>query len=389
MEAVLEARAAGLPLPPPGFGQSVAVVSGGQVVAGDVPPHVLAEDAAGFHDLDGGPGNLPDQRLFVQPVAGGRVVVAERVERQEELREVLAGGLQIALFGSILATVLAALWMARGSQFRLDRIGAALARVAHGDLAARIDLPDRGDDLSLLARRIDETTERLENSVEQLRVQSANIAHDLRTPLARLRALIETRLLALSERGAPVEAEDLETALEQIDRMVGTFDALLRISRIESGARMASFVPLDPGEIAQSIAEVFGPVVEDAGQSLVFDLQQPVPVRGDPELITQAIANLIQNALRYGRAGQQVVLAVRGAQIAVTDEGPGVPLAERDKVLAPLYQLAADRQGEGFGLGLALVRAVADLHDAVLTLADGPGGRGLAVRMRFPKMTEM
>lgn len=385
MSASLAALESGNTLPTPGLGQSIAVLESGQVAHGDLPLQLASFTGAdGFHEYDSNRSHAPDYRYLVRNTGYGQLVITENVHRLEEASDILRGGLQVALVGSLGATLLFGLWMARRAQARLDAIGAALARTAQGDLGARINLSGTKDDLNLLATRIDNTTARLEQTVEQMRVQSSNIAHDLRTPLARLRALIEQRYLTLVEKAEPVRAEALEDALEQIDRIVGTFDALLRIARIESGARKASFAAVNLDEVVQQIAETFGPVVEDAAQRLVVVITDPVSVHGDRNLIFQLAANLIQNALRYGAEGQTITLAVAGRLLSVSDQGPGIPPDERENVLAPLYQLDRERQSEGYGLGLSMVGAVSELHDARLSLSAGPDGRGLKVEVQFP-----
>jgi signal transduction histidine kinase len=388
MAAAIEALENDSALPTPGFGQSIVVLADGQVRYGSLPWFIdVRKQSNGYFDWDSGKHSEPDYRLLLRKTQFGSVIVSENVERQDELNDVLSAGLQIALLGSLFAALLTGLLIARRNQSRLDLIGDGLAAVAHGDLSARINLPDRRDDLSLLANRIDATSQRLEHTIEQIRVQSSNIAHDLRTPLARLRALIETRYVALTERNEPVSAEALDAALDQLDRIVATFDALLRISRIESGARKEAFADLNLAAIVQTVEETFGPVIEDAGQKLAVSVTEPARITGDRDLLIQLVANLLQNALRYGPKGQTITLVVHGKQLSVSDQGPGIPFAEREKVLEPLYQLEEARQGDGLGLGLALVRAISDLHDARLTLSDGPDRMGLTVALRFPNIT--
>ncbi|SFK75667.1 sensor histidine kinase [Shimia haliotis] len=390
MQAVVTALANDDPLPVAGFGQSIAVISGDRVVRGSLPfalSSVTLED--GFFRYDTNSYRVSDVRYLVQSVDDGQVIVLEDVERQDEVFEVMQNGLQGALIISLIAALITSLLIARRNQVRLDAIGDGLAKVAHGELSTRIDLPKGNDDLSLLALRIDATTARLEQSIDQIRVQSSNIAHDLRTPLARLRALIESRYIALETKKDPVKLEDLEAALAQIDRIVGTFDALLRIARIDSGARKSRFRKFDLGEVAKATEDTFGPVIEDAGQKLQVSIDAPAQVSGDFELLVQLVANLLQNALRYGSADQTISLKVHGRLLQVTDQGPGIPFAEHDKVLEPLYQLENARQGEGFGLGLSLVRSISQLHNAQLSLSDGPNGQGLSVALRFPRLTDL
>lgn len=384
MTATLEALENSSSLPLPGFGQSIGLISDGFVTQGTVPDFVnLAAQEDGYFKWDSNKSSQSDYRYLLRQTQFGRVVISENIERQDELYEVLFLGLQVALLGSLSAALLTALLIARRNQARLDAISAGLAEVARGNLKARIHLPDRKDDLSLLAQRIDATSQRLEHTIEQIRVQSSNIAHDLRTPLARLRALVESRYIALCEKNEPVGADTLEAALEQIDRIVGTFDALLRIARIESGARKEAFTDLDLATVVQTVDDAFGPVIEDAGQQLSLLVTDPAHIRGDRDLLIQLLANLLQNALRYGPRGQTITLTLQGKRITVLDQGPGIPPSEREKVFEPLYQLEEARQGAGFGLGLSLVRAISDLHGARLRLSEGQDQKGLLVTLDF------
>ncbi len=384
-EVVIAAIEAEEDIPQPGFGQDILIKGLGSTTG--TFPIEPPDRPDGIYYFDG---RGPEFRYLITRLASGETLyISENAARQDEMLDTLRGGMQVSLLGMLIAGIAAGLLFGTRGQRRLDLISAGLAKVAQGQLGTRIALPGRADDLSTLADRINATTARLEQAMEQMRVQSSNIAHDLRTPLARLRAGIETSLVELTENNQPVDAETLGGALEQIDHIVGTFNALLRLARIESGAGRDAFVRIELGPLADKIAETFGPVIEDAGQRLNVALNAPGEIYGDPELLLQMIANLLQNAIRYGSPGQEIVLSVDVATVRITDQGPGIPKAERDKVLQPLYQLENTRQGEGFGLGLSLVKAISDLHDAVLTLDEGSDGRGLSAQVRFPKFTEM
>jgi len=370
---------------------TVAALDAGAALAptadGGTAEFVGADAPDGFASFDmGEPG--PDMRFLVRATPHGRIRLGENTERQEELREILAAGMQLSLLATLLTTALAGLWMARRAQARMDVIGGGLAAVARGDLKTRIALHG-ADDLSLLADRINATTARLDDAVGQMRVQSSNIAHDLRTPLARLRAQLETSLIDARAQGRAVDPETLDAALAQIDQITGTFEALLRLAQIESGAGRGAFATVDLGALVTGAAETFGPVVEDAGRTLVVETTDAARIHGDHDMLVQLLANLIHNALRHGEGGTRVALQAHGRRICVNDDGPGVRFAERENVLQPLYRGQASRQGEGFGLGLALVRAIAALHDADLALSDGPNGRGLSVAIRFPIHTDL
>lgn len=373
MDATIAALDAGLALPVQNPGDTV------ELIDGDLREGVHSRDAEDSDD---------EMRYLVRTTTHGRLRLGENTERQEELRDILAGGMQISLLATIILTSVIGLWMARRSQERLNAINAGLARVAQGDLTARIKLIGE-DDLSLLADRIDGTTTRLETAMMQMRVQSSNIAHDLRTPLARLRAQLESAWLALIERDRPVDPDDLEDALEQIDRITDTFEALLRLARIERGAGRDAFRPVNLEDLVNEIVDTYGPVVEEAEQKLTVALVDPMSIPGDHDMLVQLLANLIQNALRHGAASQTISIRVHGPRLIVTDEGPGIPFEERENVLQALHQGETTRQGEGFGLGLALVRAISELHGADLSLSDGPNGRGLRVTVNFPILTKL
>ncbi|WP_370227637.1 sensor histidine kinase [Cognatishimia sp.] len=371
--------------------QALSAIDTGQALPlpadGESIGFVTAVRRDGFFTRDEA-GTDIETRFLLHTTGQGQLQLGEDTELQEELRDMLAAGMQLSLFGTLLVSGLMGLWLARRSQIRLNQINAGLASVAGGHLNTRIRLSGN-DDLSLLAERINTTTERLEDAMTQMQVQSSNIAHDLRTPLARLRAQLESGLSAAAEQQRPVDPDTLTLALEQIDRITGTFDALLRLARIESGAGRAGFAPVDLGALLKDVGEIFGPVIEDAGQVLRLDISAPAPIHGDRDLLMQLLANLIQNALRYGADGQTVTLQIDGTRLALWDEGPGIPESAREAALQPLHQGETTRQGEGYGLGLSLVRAIAKLHDATLRLSEGPEGCGLQVTVQFPKLTNL
>lgn len=343
----------------------------------------------GFQTVDSEGRRSIEFRYLVRTTAFGQIRLGENTERQEELRDILAGGMQLTLAGVLLASALAGLWLTRRSQARFGQINDGLAKIAKGHLDTRIEIDGPDDDLTLLSHRINATAERLEGAMTQMRVQSSNIAHDLRTPLARLRAQVETNLMGLVQEGQSVSEDDLGEALEQIDQITATFEALLRLARIESGAGRQKFRAVQLDALVSTVAETFTPVVESIGASLQVDVRDTATISGDWDMLVQLFANLIQNAVRHASESDTITVRVRGRGISVVDEGPGIPFAERQKVLQPLYQQQTTRQNDGLGLGLSLVRAIADLHGATLALSDGAHGRGLTVSVRFPKFTEL
>jgi signal transduction histidine kinase len=244
---------------------------------------------------------------------------------------------------------------------RLDVISDGMKRVASGDFSVRVSRTNTNDDLDDLAENIDETTKRLEVAMTQLNNMSRNIAHDLKTPLARLRSRLE------STAGKCEETEDdILDAIGEVDSIITIFDTISRISKIEAGGAKTGFKIINLGDVAQTIAENFGPVIEDSGHAFTVDVVLPAEVMGDARMIEQAVANFIQNALRYSEPQTPIALKVVKNVIAIENEGVGIPEHEHERVQRPMVRLDSARSSEGSGLGLAMVRAIAQLHGATV-----------------------
>lgn len=304
----------------------------------------------------------------------------------DDLQEIVLGAFGWAAVATLLATVGVATVLALRVQSRITEAEAAAARVAQGDLLARLPVTGRGDDLDRISQAVNAALERLSSLVETMRQISADIAHDLRTPLNRLHIRIEDAARK-SASGQNAE-DDLAEALSQSETIDQTFSALLRIAQIEAGARREKFAPLDLAELISDLADVYSEVAEDAGMILSVKVASPARMLGDVELLTQGFANLIENAIRHCPPGTAIHCAVLtsgdNVTASITDTGPGIPDGERGKVLRRLYRLEKSRTTAGSGLGLALVKAVADLHGADLTLSDGKPG--LRVELRFASL---
>ena len=350
--------------------------SNGKVLAGNIEDVALPPGWSTFSAAKLGIPNDDLYRVFAGPAGQYRLAVGLTDADQEELQNIVLGAFGWAAFIAGLATVAAGAILAARVQNRLSSAEAAVALVAHGDLSARLPVTGRGDDLDRISTAINISLVRLEGSVEAMRQVSADIAHDLRTPLNRLRIRIENAAAKLAN-GLFAE-DDLMEAVAESDRINETFSALLRIAQIETGARRAQFTRVDLAALMRTMAEIYADVAADAGHTLHLDTTGPAWVDGDKELLTQALANLIENAIRHCPPGTTITCAVQGvadrATACVRDTGPGIPVAEREKVLRRLYRLEKSRSTEGTGLGLALVKAVAELHTADLVLADAEPG---------------
>jgi signal transduction histidine kinase len=244
-----------------------------------------------------------------------------------------------------------------------------------GDFARRLPEAGTGDELDRLTATINAMLARIEALMAALRQVTNDVAHDLRGPLARLRQRLEGALAAPREPAA--DAATLEAALSELDQVLATFAAMLRIAQVEAGVRRGAFAPLDLSALVAAVAEAYAPVAEDQGAELVAEVAPGQRITGDAALLRQLLANLIENALAHGGAAVRIRVRLRpGPVLEVADDGPGIPPEERAKVLRRFYRLDRSRGTPGTGLGLALVAAVAALHDARLSLGDaGPGLR--------------
>lgn len=343
-------------------------------------------------------GGLPKAFARVAERGGGTVSLVKDFRRSESWRVLITEDSEgkpvliavplddsldaLELLGNILWTtagivvgVALAIGLAAGylAQRRLKRINETLGRLADGDLKARTGNRRSSDDLDDLARRLDRTAGELERLVSQTRYLSASIAHDLRTPLARLRARLEM-MPDGEERGA---------ALEEAERLSGIFDTIMRIARIEAGVGTDGFNKVALGDLLEEIAGIYEAVIEDSGKHLDISVKSPDTVLADRQMLVQALANLIQNALVHG--GTRITLFAQGDEIGVADNGNGVDPAAFEEIVKPMVRLDAARESDGTGLGLALVRAVADRHGAKLLLTENAPS-GLRVALKFTEL---
>ncbi len=304
----------------------------------------------------------------------------------EEAREELIEGFLVGLLAIVVVTLLTGAWFARKNHLRILAIGQALDKVATGSVGLRVPVQGRNDDLDLVGEQINDTLDRLDAMMGSLRQISAGIAHELKTPISRLKQHLDE----VSGSQATVKQFRQATlqALVQVDEIIGTFDALLRISQIEAGTRKNSFKPVSLNDLVENVVEIYVPVAEDAGHRLIAGLpDDDLRISGDRELLTQLLVNLVENAIRHCPEPAEISVnaspAPGGPVVMVSDNGPGIPADEREKVMTRLYKLDNGRMAEGAGLGLSLVKAVADLHGAALSMDDNRPG--LIVRVEFPE----
>ncbi|RUY20293.1 HAMP domain-containing protein, partial [Mesorhizobium sp. M7A.F.Ca.US.001.04.2.1] len=296
-------------------------------------------------------------RAYSGSIGGNNLTIAFSLSETEELETIV---LMSFGWGTLIVTGLAVIGgalLASRVQRRLDGIAATMVDVSHGRLSARIPLTGNGDDIDVVSSQVNAALDRLSALVDGMKQVSANIAHDLKTPLNRLQMILGTAI-AKAELGQTVTDELAEARAEGLE-INETFDALLRIAQIEAGARKARFSDLDLNSVVDAIVEVYADVAEDDGKSLSAAPLQVggAPIHGDRELLTQMFANLAENALRHCPEGTLIQLSTarRSGRILATvrDNGPGIPAEEREKVFQRLYRLDNSRSTPGSGLGLS------------------------------------
>ncbi|MBB4004230.1 sensor histidine kinase [Aurantimonas endophytica] len=318
---------------------------------------------------------------------GMRILVGRDQTEQERFRQVVRSALILALALMGAAALLAWVFVGRRALQRLDRMSAASNRILAGDLTERLPVTGAGDEFDRLSENLNRLLARVALLQEGLRQVSDNIAHDLKTPLTRLRNRAEAALGGGTGEGVPREA--LEGMIGEADQMIRTFDALLMISRVEAGSHPVLKDRVDIATIVADVCELYEPLAEEVGARLVVDAPSPVPALVSRELIAQALSNLIDNALKYAVGkGRQTTVTIRlSAQdgnciLSVADDGPGIPADQHERVLERFYRLDQSRTMPGSGLGLSLVQAIARVHDGELTLEDA--APGLRVVLVFP-----
>lgn len=328
-------------------------------------------------------GDDPARALTTRLSDGSYLLVAADLEPVEQM-----DGKIVAVFGIAFAFVLAigaffAAGLGRYLKRRLDAIAKGSRAFASGEYKGRAEVGDRGDEFDQLASSLNAMLERIETLLTNLRQVTSDLAHDMRTPLTRLRNDLDDL------RSAPSGERDdrIDLIAERCDDILRLFSAILRISELEEGDARRHFAPVELNALARDIADAHEPLAEESGNTLSVELSPtPVVLQGDRDLLAQAMINLVENALRHSPPGGDVTVAVLDHEeyraLQVRDRGPGIAPADRERVTDRFVRLETARTSPGHGLGLALVKAIAEAHGGKLVLEDG--SPGLDARMVFP-----
>jgi signal transduction histidine kinase len=316
------------------------------------------------------------------PVPGGyRMLVGHDVQERQDVKNLMMRGLIAAVVATMLLGLGGGFWMGRRILAQAGAISAVATQIMRGDLSQRLPVRDAEDEINKLAREINGMLDKIEQLTLGMRTVLDSAAHDLRTPLNRLQATAEAAMSQLA--AASPERRVLERVTSEVDRMRGTLDALLRIALAETGTVAREAVDLS--ELVASMVELYAPVSEERGIGLESSVIAGEHVQGSRQLLAQALANLLDNAIKFTPEGGHIRVLLRregaGPEVIVEDDGPGIPADKREIVLGRRVRLDEARKFPGSGLGLSLVAAVTKLHGARLVLDDA--GPGLRVALKF------
>jgi signal transduction histidine kinase len=375
----------------PGSNLYLVTTFTGEALAGNVgslSPGVLDRNGwveTSYRRLDEAEGAEHRALARVEQLPGGfRLLVGRDLDEREHLLDIVFSALRWLIGLLVVLGLAGGLFVTRRVLRRVDAMTGTTQTIMAGDLGGRLPIAGTGDEIDRLAGNLNAMLERIEALMRGLKEVSDNIAHDLKTPLTRLRNRAEEAL-----RSAKSEAdyrEALEATIDESDGLIRTFNALLMIARAESGQGREDMVDVDAAEIVRGVADLYEPVADDRGLGIAIDAPAPVPVRGNRELISQALANLVDNAIKYAEPAPPPVngvpapieITARGEGdrilLSVADHGPGIPPADRGRVIGRFVRLERSRSQPGSGLGLSLASAVAHLHGGELRLEDNAPG---------------
>lgn len=315
---------------------------------------------------------------------GFHLLVGRDMYELDKVRGLLVQALTWGLVITVGLGLVGGSMMSRSIVRRIETINKTCHDIMSGDLSRRIPTQNTGDDFDQLINNLNNMLDQIASLLESVRRVSDNIAHDLRTPLARLHNRLEMTKLQLAETGQPTQS--LDQAVLEADELLTTFNALLRIARIESKQRREGFTNVDLSLLVRDVGELYEPLAEEKQQNLKIEAPPISTLPGDRNLLFQAIANLLDNAIKYTPPQGTIRISVLEddsvIRIVIADNGPGIPETAREKVFQRFFRLDASRATPGSGLGLSLVAAVVKLHGMIISLEDNEPG--LRVILEFP-----
>ena len=373
----------------PGANLYVVTNPSGEIVAGNVPrlqSGVMSRvgwTGRPFRYYRYGDNESDDHRAIARVLevpSGIRILVGRDIGEHEDFREVVGSGFKLAIGTMLALGVLTWFFVGRRALRRIDQVSKSSVRIMGGDRSERLPVSGTGDEFDRLSENLNHMLDRINRLDDGLKQMSDNIAHDLKTPITRLRNKADHALTLSSSPDA--QKDTLEEIISDCDQIVKTFDALLMISRVESGSKVAQMGEVDLFSLMSDVYELYEAAAEEEGVALHLNVVKKVrSIKGNRELLSQALSNLIDNALKYSDhsgSGSQVTLSVeerkKGIALIVSDNGPGISQSDLKRVTERFVRLDKSRNKAGNGLGLSLVKAIAELHGGELILeANDPG----------------
>ncbi|MGK2740215.1 ATP-binding protein [Tepidicaulis sp. LMO-SS28] len=365
----------------------------GNVLAGNLDSKPTAlQDAEGYVEFSyqrrtmEGVERHAARARYIELPEGFFLLVGRDVEELRNIERLITTSLVWAVALTLALGLVGGLVMSRNMLARLDDINRTSREIMRGDLGQRIPVSGTGDELDQLASNLNNMLEQIEALMMGMREVTDNVAHDLRSPLNRLRNRLEVTLMkSASEEDYRVV---LQRTIEEADYLLTTFNALLSIARAEAGSARDGMADVNLSALVQDVAELYEPVAEEAGQALHAEVEEGLRLFANREVLSQAIANLIDNAIKHGRSTEEGAVTVSAARtqnrimLTVADNGPGIPESDRSRVLERFVRLETSRNTPGSGLGLSLAAAAARLHGGRIALSDNKPG--LCVTLSLP-----
>lgn len=318
----------------------------------------------------------------------GAITVSRDIEPTMRVAERVKNAIWTSSGIALFLGLLSSWYVSRRFTQRVEAFNRLASDVRAGHLDRRAPRNYSEDEMDLLAEHLNAMLDHIDRLMKAMRYAGDSIAHDLRSPLTRLRTRLET---AATEINNPEAGDTLRLAADDAGELLKTFDSVLRIARLETGERRELLHEIDPGPVLEDIAELYEPACEDAGLAFSANIEPGHTILADRGLLSQAVSNLVENAIKYTPNGGSLTLTLSKntagrSLIAVTDDGPGIPGRDRERVKERFVRLDSSRSAPGSGLGLALVDAIADLHRGKFELLDGAGDAGLSAQISFPRI---
>jgi len=315
-----------------------------------------------------------------------KLTIAHEISDEKALLDhtfvLVVGATLLTLFFSLIG----GLWIGMRMVRRIDSVSRTASEIMSGDLSQRLSVTERDDEIDEIATKLNQMLNRIEDLMKSMQQVTNNVAHDLRSPLTRLRNRMEVTLL--EERDPQSYRDEMEGAIGDADSLIQTFNAMLSIARLEAGIDGTQWAESSIGDLLEELAELYDAVTEDAGMEFSATIADNPTYYCNRHLIGQAVTNLLDNAIKYSPVSGKVSIELHGNddafEIVVRDNGPGIPAEERERVFERFVRLENERNSPGNGLGLSLVQAVVRIHRASLTLEDNEPG--LVVRLSFTRV---